>query len=387
MVQSDSSRKTIDLKKKVIREYIYVGCTILVSYLLLLVTQVLMGDKTGLDYIGEALAIVLLLRLFQAIAVIIFFVVNPIKILISYKSEFKNIVPTAKRVLSIIATLLPVFVSILIIFSIPIQNYIFKEKYLTGKNAYSLTYDEYKSPNEFKEELDRRGFIYNASFELSRLNKKYGNFDQSFSKYYYEEATVMTLPTKLNSFYDKKDENNVITFDSSEKAPGYIYNTILSLYSKNEDLKYVPVSRYNKDAYASGNFFPYFEDYYIECKIIYIDNDTYAIIGVGQSYDVFKYFDNKRESYKPSYTYPYHMIISEKDTIITFVDGKYYPDGAIVNEGDTFTMLPNNNKRPWSEFYEVRKVDKVNIVTINQIAKELQNGVLKESIDYHFNQQ
>lgn len=81
------------------------------------------------------------------------------------------------------------------------------------------------------------------------------------------------------------------------------------------------------------------------------------------------------------------MIISEKDTIITFVDGKYYPDGAIVNEGDTFTMLPNNNKRPWSEFYEVRKVDKVNIVTINQIAKELQNGVLKESIDYHFNQQ
>ena len=130
MVQSDSSRKTIDLKKKVIREYIYVGCTILVSYLLLLVTQVLMGDKTGLDYIGEALAIVLLLRLFQAIAVIIFFVVNPIKILISYKSEFKNIVPTAKRVLSIIATLLPVFVSILIIFSIPIQNYIFKEKLL-----------------------------------------------------------------------------------------------------------------------------------------------------------------------------------------------------------------------------------------------------------------
>ena len=126
MVQSDSSRKTIDLKKKVIREYIYVGCTILVSYLLLLVAQVLMGDKTGLDYIGEALAIVLLLRLFQAIAVIIFFVVNPIKILISYKSEFKNIVPTAKRVLSIIATLLPVFVSILIIFSIPIQNYIFK---------------------------------------------------------------------------------------------------------------------------------------------------------------------------------------------------------------------------------------------------------------------
>ena len=48
MVKSDSSRKTIDLKKKIIREYIYVGCTILVSYLLPLVAQVLMGNKTGL---------------------------------------------------------------------------------------------------------------------------------------------------------------------------------------------------------------------------------------------------------------------------------------------------------------------------------------------------
>lgn len=48
VVQRDSSRKTNDLKKKIIREYIYVGCTILVSYLLPLAAQVLMGDKTGL---------------------------------------------------------------------------------------------------------------------------------------------------------------------------------------------------------------------------------------------------------------------------------------------------------------------------------------------------
>ena len=260
MVQSDSSRKGVNLKKKIIREYIYVGCTILISYLLPLVALVLMGDKTGLDYIGESLAVVLLLRFLQAIAVIIFFVVNPIKILISYKYEFKNIIPKSKKILSIIITLFPVLISILIIFRAPIENYTFKQKYFTGKNAYSLTYDEYKSPNEFKEELDKRGFIYNASFELLRLNQKYDNFDQAFSKYYYEKATVMTLPTKLNDFYDGKDDNNVITFDSSKKAPGYIYNTILSLYSKNEDLKYVPVSRYDKDTYITGNFFPYYED-------------------------------------------------------------------------------------------------------------------------------
>ena len=66
MVQSDSSRKTIDLKKKVIREYIYVGCTILVSYLLLLVAQVLMGDKTGLDYIGGGFSDCIITKTFSS---------------------------------------------------------------------------------------------------------------------------------------------------------------------------------------------------------------------------------------------------------------------------------------------------------------------------------
>ncbi len=47
-------------------------------------------------------------------------------------------------------------------------------------------------------------------------------------------------------------------------------------------------------------------------------------------------------------------------------------------------MIPNTNKRDGSELYSVRKVDKLDVNTINDIAKELQNGILKDSIEYHF---
>lgn len=45
------------------------------------------------------------------------------------------------------------------------------------------------------------------------------------------------------------------------------------------------------------------------------------------------------------------MILSEKDSITTFVNDKYYPNGAIENKAGRFTMVPNTNKRSWSEFY------------------------------------
>ncbi len=48
-------------------------------------------------------------------------------------------------------------------------------------------------------------------------------------------------------------------------------------------------------------------------------------------------------------------------------------------------MLPNTNKKDWQEFYPVRKVNKVDIHTIDSIAKELQDGILKDSIENYFN--
>lgn len=385
-LKKDELSKNKKLKKKIINEYMYVIFTILILNILLpFLADYMIGDNTGIDGIGQALGIVVILGILKYIITFIVFVINPIRILFSYKNDFREIFPKTKKVIYIIVTILPILFSLLIILEVPISNYMYSMKYETGKNAYSLTSDEYKTPKDFKIELENRGFIYNSEDILSRLNGKYGNNNKNLSKYYYEEASLMPLFTKLDYFSDTKDYNDIITFNSNVKAPGYVYNTILYLSDKNDVLQYAPISRYDCHTYLTGNFYPFYQDYYIECKILYVDEDIYAIIGVGQSYDIEKYFGDKKKDYNTFYTYPYNMILSEKDNITTFVDDKYYPDGAIENKGGRFEMVPNTNKRDWSEFYSVRKVDKLDVYTINEIAKELQNGILKDSIEYHFN--
>lgn len=385
-LKKDELSKNKKFKKKIINEYMYVIFTILILNILLpFLADYMIGDNTGIDGIGQALGIVVILRILKYIITFIVFVINPIRILFSYKNDFREIFPKTKNVIYIIVTILPILFSLLIILEVPISNYMYSMKYENGKNAYSLTSDEYKTPKDFKIELENRGFIYNSEDILSRLNGKYGNNNKNLSKYYYEEASLMPLFTKLDYFSDTKDYNDIITFNSNVKAPGYVYNTILYLSDKNDVLQYAPISRYDGDTYLTGNFYPFYQDYYIECKVLYVDEDIYAIIGVGQSYDIEKYFGDKKKDYNTFYTYPYNMILSEKDSITTFVDDKYYPDGAIENNGGRFEMVPNTNKRDWSEFYSVRKVDKLDVYTINEIAKELQNGILKDSIEYHFN--
>ena len=384
--KKDELSKNKKLKKKIINEYMYVIFTILILNILLpFLADYMIGDNTGIDGIGQALGIVVILIILKYIITFIVFVINPIRIVFSYKNDFREIIPKTKKVIYIIITILPILFSLLIILEVPISNYMYSMKYETGKNAYSLTSDEYKTPKDFKIELENRGFIYNSEDILSRMNGKYGNNNKNLSKYYYEEASLMPLFTKLDYFSDTKDYNDIITFNSNVKAPGYVYNTILYLSDKNDVLQYAPISRYDGHIYLTGIFYPYYQDYYIECKILYVDEDIYAIIGVGQSYDIEKYFGDKKKEYNTFYTYPYNMILSEKDSITTFVDDKYYPDGAIENMGKRFEMVPNTNKRDWSEFYSVRKVDKLDVHTINEIAKELQNGILKDSIEYHFN--
>jgi len=48
--------------------------------------------------------------------------------------------------------------------------------------------------------------------------------------------------------------------------------------------------------------------------------------------------------------------------------------------------MVEKNKVLYSSLYPIRKVDKLDLDTINEIAKELQNGVLKQSIEMHFSQ-
>lgn len=386
-LKKDNPSQPKTLKKKLIYQYLYMLLTIVILEISLpLLFNFMMGDNTGIDGIGQAFVVGAILNILKYIVTIIVFIINPIRILISYKNHSQEIISKTKKAKYIILTILPMLLSLLILLERPISDYMYHIKYETGKNAYTVNSDEYKTPKDFERELDKRGFVYNSKPVLSRLNSKYTDIDEEFSKYYYEEASVMPLFTDGDDFYDSKDYNDIITFDSDTKAPAYIYNTILYLYDQNEDLQYAPVSRYENHNYIVGNSYPFYQDYYIECKILYVDDDIYAIIGVGQSYDIQKYFDDHKTDDSNFYreTYPYYMILSEKNNITTFFEDKYYPDGAIINQGDSFEMSPNTNERPSSELYSVRKVDELNIQTLNAVAKELQEGILKDSIEYHF---
>lgn len=384
-LKKDNPPQPKTLKKKLIYQYLYMLLTVVILVISLpLLFNFMMGDNTGIDGIGQAFVVRAILNILKYIVIIIVFIVNPIRILISYKNHSQEILSKAKKVKYIILTILPMLLSLLILLEGPISDYMYHIKYNTGKNAYTVNSDEYKTPKDFERELDKRGFVYNSKPVLSRLNSKYTDIDEEFSKYYYEEASVMPLFTQSDSFYDSTDYNDIITFDSDTKAPAYIYNTILYLYDQNEDLQYAPVSRYEDHNYIVGSSYPFYQDYYIECKILYVDDDIYAIIGVGQNHNTNQYFADKREDYRSSCDYPYYMILSEKDNITTFFEGKYYPDGAIDNNGERFEMRPNTNESSWLELYPVRKVDELNIITLNKVAKELQEGVLKDSIEYHF---
>lgn len=384
-LKKDNPPQPKTLKKKLIYQYLYMLLTVVILVISLpLLFNFMMGDNTGIDGIGQAFVVRAILNILKYIVIIIVFIVNPIRILISYKNHSQEILSKAKKVKYIILTILPMLLSLLILLEGPISDYMYHIKYNTGKNAYTVNSDEYKTPKDFERELDKRGFVYNSKPVLSRLNSKYTDIDEEFSKYYYEEASVMPLFTQSDSFYDSTDYNDIITFDSDTKAPAYIYNTILYLYDQNEDLQYAPVSRYEDHNYIVGSSYPFYQDYYIECKILYVDDDIYAIIGVGQNHNTNQYFADKREDYRSSCDYPYYMILSEKDNITTFFEGKYYPDGAIDNNGERFEMRPNTNESSWLELYPVRKVDELNIITLNKVAKELQEGILKDSIEYHF---
>ena len=80
--------------------------------------------------------------------------------------------------------------------------------------------------------------------------------------------------------------------------------------------------------------------------------------------------------------YPYYMILSEKSSIKTYVRGRYHPKGAIEDYGSSFEMRANT--LDVDSKYPIKKVSKLNKNTINKVANELQNGILKKSIEeYH----
>ena len=365
-------------RNSLILEYGFILATILIGYVLLpsMMEQSTAGNP-GIDGLGNALAWVILIRAARAILAFFFFVVNPIRIMIKYRTEFKEMAPVLKKFGTVLLIGLPILLSVFIILEVPIANFIYHLKYETAKGSYEATAENYKTPADFREELKKRDLLFDADKDqalLDRLNEKY-TFSDRFKYYYYTAGEMMALSS--DTYYDTVDYNCFVAEDSSEKAPYYMYNAILTMPSKDEKLQYAPIARYDGQDSVSDNDYPFFRDCYIECKILYVDGDVYAIIGVGNCYDLRPQFKAKND--------PYVCILAEKDTITTYKNGKYYPDGSIEDQSGQFVTY-QNTKHESSVFsnFPVRKVDHLDRETISAVAAELQEGLLKEKIDAHW---
>ena len=258
-----------------------------------------------------------------------------------------------------------------------IANLLYDAKYNTGKGSYAAKAETYRLPGEFYAELANRDLLFDEATDgelLDRLNEKYA-FSEHSKYYFYTEGAMMAMGQ--STFYDTINNKALVSKGSEGKAPYYVYNAILTMPSESEKLQYAPIARYDEQNYLSDNFCPFFEDCYVECKILYVDGDLYAIIGVSQSYDL------KPESSMPEE--PFVCILSEKESITTYVDGKYYPNGSIEDQGNSFEMRQNTkNRSTIFPNYPVRVVERLDRETINAVAAQLRDGLLKDKIDAHW---
>ena len=171
--KEDVSLKNKKLKKKIINEYIYIVLIILILYISLpFLFEYMIGDNKGIDGIGQALAIGILLNIVKYIFTFIFCVVNPIRIFILYKNEIKKISSKVKKNIYTITIFFPILLAILIILEVPISNYLYTLKYETGKNDYTISQENYKMPIDFYNELNERKLLFNENTSkiMNRLN-------------------------------------------------------------------------------------------------------------------------------------------------------------------------------------------------------------------------
>ena len=325
------------LKRNIIVEYLLILLVLLVGYVLLpILMDTAIGENTGLDGLGQALGLLIMVRAARGILAFLFLLVNPIRILVSYRGEFREISSKSKKYGYSALVAVPILLSVLIIFFVPISNLLYHLKYDTGRGAYSVSSEDYKSPEDFYQELSDRGLLFGEEDNelLNGLNQKFPEYRDYKNAYFYSEATMMAFGG--GTFYDSVTDKDFVTPESTQKAPIYIYNAILMQPEQNGKLQFGPFARYSEQTYLNSNECPFFRDCYIECKILYVDGDLYAIIG------------------------------------------------GVENMGGQFNMARNTEKKSWVSNYPVRKVDKLDVDTINAVAEELQNGILRDAIENHW---
>lgn len=376
--------KDIDvvLKKNIITEYGFILGALLL-YVLVIVISVLLVDRIK-GWEGLGAAVILLygrMALFGVIGILVC-VVNPIRILVKFRPEMMALTPMGLKILMlfIVAIPIPLFIAFGF-FGNMIGNKLYDTKYNSGKDVYKVNESEYKTPSDFRDDLASRGLFFDEKDEdlMSKLNGRFtGDTSGKWAKYYYSEASMM--PLTKEDFADNVDYNVILPTNGTDKYPAYIYNSILVLPEEGGTMQYAPLARYEAHTSVSQPVqnYPYFADCYVECKILYVDGKMYAIIGVDESYRLGKAFD--------TFDRPFYVILSETEDITTYYEGKFYPSGAIRNAGGgDFEFRPNTIEMEYGKDmvpnnYPVRVVEHLDRETIDAVARELQQGMLKDAI-------
>ena len=303
-------------------------------------------------------------------------ILHPIWILALHGSDFLAITPVLMRLLCFAALLVPMVVSLIILlFGRKISEYIDFKKHHDGKGVYTVDPENYRSPGEFKRELESRGLYYSDDYEelLMQINGKYQDFSKGVYGFnFFPKATITTL--RQEKYRDREFENLRIHPDSEKKAPAYLYNALLIRPDGSDSFRYAPIEYTRHERYPQ-KVDPIYTDYFVCCKIAYVDGDIYAILGVGES--------KKVEEHYGMFDKSFCAILSEKKNITTYFEGKYFPYGGIHIGTNGFDMLPNRRAESYGYpqkpvNYPVRVVERLNVDAINQAAAELLSGILQE---------
>ncbi len=339
-------------------------------------------DYKGFEGMGLAIIILFTYLGLNIVLAALFLVANPIRILIKYRQEIAEMASFGKRLGTYLLVGLPIPFSLIFILRRHFEEFLFHLLYETGENGYEVPAANYKDPKEFREELRKRQLLFTEEDRklLNELNQKYDIGKAHKKEEYYTPAKMQSLQEEQDDLYDK----NVIEPGDGRRAPAYLYNSILILPQRGGKLQYAPIGRYTMSCSYGGEVNkPFHQDYYVECKILFIDGHVYAMIGVGESRCI-------QECFEEHYS-PFYVLLSEEEKITTFFKGKYYPDGAFAHGFDhvhPLRMQPNTRQQRRGNplrpiLYPVRKVDRVDLNTVNAVAEELQGGILKESITYY----
>lgn len=209
-----------------------------------------------------------------------------------------------------------------------------------------VTEDKLISYDEFKEELVKRGFIYDIPEDKYFLA---GKTDI--------KALDAEKPMTGYSFTEVKDydiDSSLLSSKTTKKFPFFIYDTYTSLIKKSDN---------TADYYTIGP-----EDWYITWYICYVNGSFYAIIG-----DESEYGKNWECSLAKT---DYAIVVSEKNEDITIynAEGNYFVEGGGIldnTSGYARYGYPETSDEFTEDCMKIRVVDELNAETLDKISKEL----------------